>query len=397
MGETAIENFEPGARQHVRCCLLINVLTASQRIRYTRPLGRGLVFSRVMQNMLRAAIAGVGFMGWIHYLAYQKSKNAHLDAFCSRDPAKRGGDWTSIQGNFGPPGEKISLHGMKVYETLDEIVTDPDIDLVDICLPPHLHVEAACKALENGKHVFCEKPLGLNTQDCDTILAAAQKADRKILVAQVLPYMGEFHFAYQAFRESTFGKPRRGFFKRIISPPDWIPDFYDSTKVGGPLIDLHVHDTHFIRLLFGMPRRVCCSAEMRDGIVKFCSTLFEFDEPGVIAGTFSGVSDQTARPFCHGYELHFERSAMQFELAALPSGAEIMPLKVLRHDGVAEAPLLPEGDEISAFAAEIDDAAASIESGRVEPRLDGVHARDAVHLCQCLQVSAETGRWVDCQ
>lgn len=87
-------------------------------------------------EMLRAAIAGVGFMGWIHYLAYQRSKNAILDAFCSRSAEKRAGDWTSIRGNFGPPGEKIPLAGLKVYETFDEILQDPEIDLVDICLHP---------------------------------------------------------------------------------------------------------------------------------------------------------------------------------------------------------------------------------------------------------------------
>ncbi|MCA9135093.1 MAG: Gfo/Idh/MocA family oxidoreductase, partial [Planctomycetales bacterium] len=89
--------------------------------------------------MLRAAIAGVGFMGWIHYLAYQRSTHAKLHAFCSRDAKKQAGDWSSIRGNFGPPGEQISLDGLKVYQTLEQIVEDPEVDLVDICLPPHLH------------------------------------------------------------------------------------------------------------------------------------------------------------------------------------------------------------------------------------------------------------------
>ncbi len=344
--------------------------------------------------MLRAAIAGVGFMGWIHYLAYQRSSLAMLDAFCSRNPAKRAGDWTSIKGNFGPPGEKIPLHGMKVYSTLDEVLTDPEIDLVDICLPPNMHVDAACRALAAGKHVLCEKPLGLSTEDCDKILAAAKRADRQVLVAQVLPYMGEFQFVYQAAQENTYGAPLRGFFKRVISPPDWIPNFYERSEVGGPLIDLHVHDTHFIRLLFGMPKRVMCSAEMKNGLVKFCHTLMEFGEPGRIVGTSSGVSDQTARPFCHGFEIQFEQAAIQFELAALHDRAETMPLMVLGQSTEALLPELAIGDEISAFAAEIDDAVKSIESGKTEPRLDGAVARDAIHMCQCLQTSAETGEWV---
>ncbi len=346
--------------------------------------------------MLKAAIAGVGFMGWIHYLAYQRSTQAKLHAFCSRDAKKQAGDWSSIRGNFGPPGEQISLDGLKVYQTLEQIVEDPEVDLVDICLPPHLHVDAACLALEGGKHVLCEKPLGLNTADCDRILSTAAKVGKQVMVAQVLPYMGEFQYAYEAAKAKTYGRPLRGYFKRVISPPDWIPDFYDAKKVGGPLIDLHVHDAHFVRLLFGMPRRVMCSAEMRDGVVKYCYGLMEFADPGVIVGTSSGVSEQTARPFCHGFDIQFEQAALQFELSALTDGADILPLKVLGQDGRAIAPELPASDEVTAFVAEIDDCVASIKSGQAEPRLSGEIARDAIHICQCLQQSAESGNWVDC-
>jgi predicted dehydrogenase len=346
--------------------------------------------------MLKAAIAGVGFMGWIHYLAYQRSAHAALHAFCSRDPKKQAGDWTSIRGNFGPPGGHIDLNGLKVYQTLEQIVEDPAVDLVDICLPPHLHVDAACLALEAGKHVLCEKPLGLSTEDCDRILDTAARVSRHVFTAQVLPYMGQFQFAYRAAQAETYGKPRRGYFKRVISPPDWIPDFYEARKVGGPLIDLHVHDTHFVRLLFGMPRRVMCSAEMRNNVVKYCHSLMEFEEPGIIVATSSGVSDQTARPFCHGFDLQFERAAMQFELSALSDGVDVLPLRVLGQDGKVTTPELPAADEVTAFAAEIDDCVASIRTGKIEPRLDGAMARDAIHICQCLQQSAEQGEWVEC-
>jgi predicted dehydrogenase len=347
--------------------------------------------------MIRAGIAGVGFMGWIHYLAYQKSSQAELRAFCSRDEKKRHGDWTSIQGNFGPPGEKIDLQGLQAYASLDEMLQDPEIDLVDICLPPHLHVDAACRALQAGKHVLCEKPLALNTEDCDRILEVAASCQRKVLVAQVLPYMGEFQFAYQANADKKYGNAKRGYFKRIISPPNWIPDFYDPGRVGGPLIDLHVHDTHFIRLLFGMPRRVICSAEMKQGVVKFCNSLMEFDDRGLIVSTSSGVSDQTARSFCHGFEIEFEQAALQFEVAVLADGPDVISLKVLGHDGVSSRPELPAADQIDGFAAEIDDAASSVQSGTIDSRLDVQHARDAIHICQCLQRSAEAGDWIACK
>jgi predicted dehydrogenase len=347
--------------------------------------------------MIRVGLVGIGFMGWIHYLAYQRSSMAKLTAFCSRDAAKRAGDWTNIKGNFGPPGEKISVEELQVYETLDAMIANPDIDMIDICLPPHMHVEAACRALAAGKHVLCEKPLGLNTVQCDEIMHAADKAQRKVMVAQVLPYMGEFQFLYQAATDGRYGRPISGYFKRIISPPDWIPDFYDPNRVGGPLIDLHVHDTHFIRLLFGMPQQVMCLAEMQDGVVKYCQTLMEFQDRRVNVATSSGVGNQSARPFCHGFEVQFEKATIQFELSALADGVDIMPLKVLHQNGAVERPALAAADEVSAFAAEIDDAAKAIESDKPELRLDGHFARDAIHICQCLQKSAEHRHWIDCR
>ncbi len=347
--------------------------------------------------MLKAGIVGVGFMGWIHYLAYQRSKAVELTAFASRDAKKRAGDWTSIRGNFGPPGEQIDVSGLSTYENYESMLADDSIDLIDVCLPPNLHVEACKKALAAGKHVLCEKPLGLTTGECDEILGAAKTAGRQVFVAQVLPFMGEFQFAYEAAAEGRFGAARRAHLKRVISPPDWIPDFYDPTTVGGPLIDLHVHDTHFIRLLFGMPKRVIASAQMQDGVVRFCSTLMEFDDPELVVSTISGVSSQTARPFCHGYEIEFEKAAMQFELSALGDGVASLPLQLLPVGEAASQPALEESDEVDAFRGEIDEAAAAIASGSPAPRLDGMLARDAIHICHCLTESARTGGWVECR
>ncbi len=92
------------------------------------------------------------------------------------------------------------------------------------------------------------------------------------MVAQVLTYMGEFEFAFRAAQERRYGRPISGYFKRVISPPDWILISMIRRALAGRLIDLHVHDMHFIRLLFGMPQRVTCLGSMHEGVVKFCHT-----------------------------------------------------------------------------------------------------------------------------
>ena len=192
-------------------------------------------------------------MGWIHWLAYQRADGIDVGGICTRDPAKQKGDWTGIQGNFGPPGEQVDLSDIAVYGTLDELLADDSIDVVDLCLPPHLHVDAGLKCFNAGKHVFCEKPLALDGESCDTLVAAAKKADKQLLVGHVLPFFPEFGEARRVIASGEYGKLLGGTFKRVISDPLWLADFYDPQRVGGPLVDLHVHDAHFIRLICGMP------------------------------------------------------------------------------------------------------------------------------------------------
>jgi predicted dehydrogenase len=343
--------------------------------------------------MLRVGLVGIGFMGWIHYLAYQRSSRAQLSAFASRDPKKRAGDWRGIQGNFGPPSESIDISQMNVYETVDDLIKDESIDVVDICLPPSLHVDVAIAALEANKHVLCEKPLALRSIDADKIVAAAKKNDRLVMVAHVLPYIGPFAYAAEVAANRSFGKPIGGMFKRSISNPDWIPDFFNPTTVGGPLIDLNVHDTHFIRMAFGMPRRVTAVGRMSTSFAgmqptaKFAHVCYEFDDPDLCVASTGGVTDAPGRPFTHGFELHLEEAVIQFELAAFSDGCETMPLKVITKNREIIRPTMEAADDVTAFEHEIDDMIDSIESGTVARKLDARFARDAIHLAECIQRS----------
>src|SRR5688572_16267374 len=130
--------------------------------------------------MLRVGIAGIGFMGWIHYLAYQKAKGVKLTAIQARDEKNRSGDWRGIQGNFGPPGVEVNLKGIAAHATLEELFADPNVDVVDLCLPPGMHADATVAALKAGKHVLCEKPMALSVSDCRRMTAAAKKYGKQL-------------------------------------------------------------------------------------------------------------------------------------------------------------------------------------------------------------------------
>lgn len=330
---------------------------------------------------MRAGIVGVGFMGWIHYLAYRRSGTADVVAFCSRDAAKRAGDWTSIRGNFGPPGEQIDVANLNVHDSLDALLEDPTVDLVDICLPPHLHPEAIEKSLRAGKRVLCEKPLALDAATARQLTEGAVPG--QLMVAQILPFMPEFRLLVEAASDRRWGRPLAGRFKRTIGPPDWIPDFYDPHRVGGPLIDLHVHDAHLIRLLFGMPTSAHTACFRRGSVPKFYETVFDFPGQELAVSAGGGVIDSPARPFTHGYEVSFEQATVQFESAAYADGSSAsIPVTVMHADGTVERPELGGGDPIDGFVLEIDAVAAAADTGVVDPILDAATAADALEICQ---------------
>jgi predicted dehydrogenase len=305
------------------------------------------------------------------------------------------GNWRSIQGNFGPRGEMMDLSGIAKYANLAEMIADPSLDLIDICLPPSRHAEVAIAALKAGKHVFCEKPIALKTADAKHMVDTARTCDKLLQIGHVLPFFPEYQFAYKTIQSGKYGKLRGGHFKRIVSDPTWLPDYFDPEKVGGPMLDLHIHDAHFIRLVCGMPRQVQCVGTMRGNMLERFSTQFLFDDPGLIVTAASGVIHQQGRPFTHGYEIYLEGATILFDYAALPKvGDALTPVTMLLEKGKAMRPKIPSGDAMVPFIAELTEVVRSVSCGIPSPLLDGELARDALTLCFKQTESARKGKAV---
>jgi predicted dehydrogenase len=338
--------------------------------------------------MIRIGIVGIGFMGMIHFLAARKLKHARVDAICSRDEKKLDGDWRSIHGNFGPRGAIMDLAGVKKYRDLDELLADGAIDLVNICNPTHLHPDTAIKALRAGKHVLVEKAIALDPKDANAMLAAAAKANRLLMVAHVLPFFPEFAYAAQAIRGGQYGKLLGGHFKRVISKPDWSAEIGDAAKTGGPAIDLHIHDTHFIGLVCGVPRQVFSTGVVSGAAVDYLTTAYLYGPGGPAVTCSSGALTMKGRPFVHGYELYLEKATLVYELGTCP-------LTVLKADGTSETPTLAGGDDATAaFTVEIQAAVDSIQANRGHDYLSGKLARDALVLCHRECESVKSGHAV---
>lgn len=340
--------------------------------------------------MVRIGIVGVGFMGMIHYLAARKLRGARVTAICSRDPKKLAGDWRSIQGNFGPRGRVMDLSAVKRYDRLETLLADPEIDLVDLCVPTALHDSAAIAALKANKHVLVEKPICLEVGRADAMLEAAAKSKKLLMVGQVLPFFPEFRFAAEAIRDGRYGKLQAAHFKRVISRPDWSAAIADPEQTGGPAIDLHIHDTHFIGLVCGVPRAVHAIGWRRGSTVEYLTTQYLYGEDGPAVSCCCGALAQKGRPFVHGFEIYLERATLTFESGSIP-------LTVLTDDGKAEQPELEGGgDAVFAFADEIQAAVDGVAAGQEPPALSARLARNALAMClrECESVRSGSARSV---
>jgi predicted dehydrogenase len=345
--------------------------------------------------MLRVGIVGIGFMGMIHYLAWRRVHGAKVVAVASRDPVKLAGDWRGVKGNFGPPGTQMDLQGIKTYRDSDQLLADPDVDLVDVCLPPNLHAAVSIAALKAGKHVLCEKPIALAGRDGARMVKAAETAGKQLLIAHVLPFVGEYAYAAKLAAGRKHGRLLGGHFKRIISDPLWLKDFYNPDLVGGPMVDLHIHDAHFIRLLYGMPRAVFTSGRLRGKVAEFFTSQFLFDDPALAVTATSGVIQQQGRSFTHGFEIHFERATLVYDFSVVDGKPVLnIPLTVLTRDGKATQPAVGSADPVTDFVAELTDAVKAIRGGKVSPLLDGRLASDALVLCEKQTASLTSGRLV---
>jgi predicted dehydrogenase len=345
--------------------------------------------------MVRIGIAGIGFMGMIHYLAAQKLASAKVVSLCSRDPKKRAGDWTSIRGNFGPQGTQMDLSGQALYAEASDLFADPNVDLVDLCVPNDEHARLAILALEAGKHVLVEKPIALTVADADRMLDAAGSNGKLLMVAHVLPFFPEFAFALATIQSERYGKLQAAHFERVISKPDWSSGISDSDRSGGPAIDLHIHDTHFIGLACGVPRAVR-SRGVRDGsAVVYLSTQYLYDDPDLAVSAMSGALSQSGRPFTHGYSLFLEGATLTFSFANVAGEGRVQPLSVILPNGSVESPALGSGDPINAFARELAVAADAVAANVDPPSLSGNLARQALAICRAEVESVWTDNTIE--
>jgi predicted dehydrogenase len=336
--------------------------------------------------MVRVGIAGIGFMGVTHFKAYPQVEGAQVAAIFTRDQKKLAGDWTNVRGNFGGAGGVQDLTGIKKYDDLDAMLADPEIDLIDLCLPSYLHRDLAIRALEAGKHVLVEKPIALNVEDADAMIAAAERTGKLLMVAQVLRFWPEFAVIKDLLDSGEYGALRGAHFKRVISRPDWSGDnwFDDPSKTGGPVVDLHIHDTDFIQYLLGKPEAVWSTGTVsKGGGVDYLVTQYQYPGRNVCITAQSGAVAMKGIEFEHGYDVYFERAMLKHNSSTTPK------VELYTEDGGKQelTPRITDG-----FATQLQIAVQGVASGVLPEVIAGKSGRDSLATVLAEAESVKTGR-----
>ncbi len=263
---------------------------------------------------LKAAIVGFGGIARSHKRAYDELRQAgfpiSLVAICDIDPEQfKKAQAINIDGN-----PKCDISAQRLYADLDDMLKSEDFDMADICLPSYLHKEYAVRLLRADKHVLCEKPMALSLADCEEMLRTARECGRKLMVGQCLRFEPLYLFLKDAIDNNTFGKVRSAYFTRLSGPPHWgFEGWYrDTSRSGGAIMDLHIHDVDMVRFLFGEPEAV--SAISYDTFVRWAvvNSRFIYGDERIIVADASWDEAKSTK-FSMSYRVRFEQATVKLE------------------------------------------------------------------------------------
>ena len=313
-------------------------------------------------------LVGLGFIGKAHLAGYGRIEAASLVAAHDvAGPARVG----------LPPAAKWC-------DSLAELLADPAVEMVDLCVPTFLHVPLARQALGAGKHVFCEKPLALTAAEADQLRSQADRAGRMLMVGHCLRFWPEYLMLKEMIDSGRFGPVQSAAFARFSGRPTWGDWFGEVGRSGGAALDLHVHDADLVLWYFGRPARVRSRGRRDPGAgVGYIVTDYDFADGPVVHAEGGWLPGSV--PFRMTARVVFQSATVEYGSAARPT------LAVYPAEGTPEQPAVPSAD---AYAEELAYFVGCIESRRTPARATAAQAVDAVALVEAEVRSVETGQAV---
>jgi len=334
---------------------------------------------------VRIGLVGLGMMGRTHLDSYRKIGQAKVVALCDRMPERLAPGWAAPTGNVesGAAG-RLDLSGVRATLEFADLLADPEVDAVDLCVPTDLHAPMARRALGAGKHVICEKPLALRTADAWRTVEAAHEAGRLLLVGHCLRFWPEYVMLKEMIESGRYGPARRAVLTRLGCLPDWSAEGWlaDSSRSGSAALDLHVHDADVVRWFFGPPVEISSRGlPAPDGGILHIETRYTFADGrwAVATGSWNFPRDF---PFRMTAQVLFESATAVFSTLDEPT--------LTVYEGVR--PTHPPVPEASAYTEELRHFVECIAAGRPSDRMRPEEAAAAVATVEAEIESVRTGR-----
>ncbi len=204
--------------------------------------------------MHQVLIMGFGLMGRMHGDVYARLPDVKVVGVVDSSPEAA-----------GKALRKHALGGVPVFENLASAAAAVDFSVADICLPTDLHCNIALEAFAAGKHVFCEKPIALTSEEASAMVDAAQKAGRQFMVGHCIRFWPEYVELKRLVESGEHGRLLSLSMNRRTGRPgysvgNWVNK---PERCLGAALDLHIHDADFLLHLLGTPKAVV-SQGLRD-------------------------------------------------------------------------------------------------------------------------------------
>ena len=186
----------------------------------------------------------------------------------------------------------------KVYDSIDEVFTDENVDIIYITTPHNTHIQYICKALENKKHVFCEKAITLNSGELEEAVKLAEENGVIIAEAMTIWHMPLYKKLWQIAQSGKLGKLQLiqlnfGSFKDY----DMSNRFFNINLAGGALLDIGVYSLSLARsFMSSQPTEVKSQVKFAEsGVDEQASIIMMNDESEMATITLSLHSKQPKR------------------------------------------------------------------------------------------------------
>ena len=159
-------------------------------------------------------------------------------------------------------------YGAAVYDTAKEAILHPGADAVYIATPHTAHVDYACLAMQLGKPVLCEKPVGVTAADVETLLRCAKEHDVYFAEAMWTWFSDVARTVKQWVQSGKIGTPTRAtlyyYFPGLMKPRT--SRVRKPETAGGSLLDVGIYPITYCYNLFGVPDEITCDGTIKDGI-----------------------------------------------------------------------------------------------------------------------------------